>query len=76
MKLFFVQRKHVWAQALWVDANMVRVFPTSTNANEHIHLTLGSDHMGRDYSLRFIRVKPRETANAVQHAVSLFFDVG
>ena len=55
---------------------MVRVFPTSTNANEHIHLTLGSDRMGRDYSLRFIRVKPRETANAVQHAVSLFFDVG
>ena len=27
---------------------MVRAFPTSTNANEHIYLALGSDGMGRD----------------------------
>ena len=50
-----------------------RAFPTSTNANEHILLALGSDRKGRDNvkisrgrgqsacSRRFIRVKPRET---------------
>ena len=27
---------------------MVRAFPTSTNANEHVLLALGSDRKGRD----------------------------
>ena len=52
---------------------MVRAFPTSTNANEHVLLALGSDRTGRDdveisrgrgqsaCSRRFIRVKPRKT---------------
>ena len=52
---------------------MVRAFPTSTNANEHVLLALGSDRTGRDdveksrgrgqsaCSRTFIRVKPRET---------------
>ena len=48
----------------------MRAFPTSTNANEHVLLALGSDRTGRDdvevrgqsaCSRRFIRVKPRET---------------
>ena len=34
--------------ALRVDANVVRAFPTSTNANEHVLFALGSDRMGRD----------------------------
>ena len=52
---------------------MGRAFPTSTNANEHVLLALGSDRTGRDdveisrgraqsvCSRRFIRVKPCET---------------
>ena len=52
---------------------MVRAFPTSTNASEHVLLALGSDRTGRDdveisrgrgqssCSRRFICVKPRET---------------
>ena len=52
---------------------MVRVFQSPQNANEHILLALGSNHMGRDdvkinrgrgqsvCSCRFIRVKPCET---------------
>ena len=49
---------------------MVRAFPTSTNANEHVVLALGTDRMGREInqgrgqsacSRRFIRVKSRET---------------
>ena len=51
---------------------MVRVFPTSTNANEHVLLAIGSYCMGRDdveaswgrcqsaCSHRYICVKPRE----------------
>ena len=70
---------------------MVRVFPTSTNANEYVLLPLGYDYKGRDdveisrnrgqsaCSHRFIHAKPCETnvpVNAVQHAVSSFFNVG
>ena len=52
---------------------MVRAFPTSTNANEHVLLALDSDRTGRNNveisqgggqsacSRRFIRAKPRET---------------
>ena len=49
---------------------MARAFPTSTNANEHVLLALGSDRKGRDdvkisrggaCSRRFIHVKSRET---------------
>ena len=52
---------------------MVRAFPMSTNANEHVLLALGSDYKGRDdieisqdrgqsaCSHRFIRAKPHET---------------
>ena len=52
---------------------MVRAFPTSINANEHVLLALGSDRTGRDdvgisqgggqsvCSRRFICVKPHET---------------
>ena len=52
---------------------MVRAFPTSTNANEHVLLALGSDCTGRDdveinqgrglsaCSRRFIRMKSCET---------------
>ena len=52
---------------------MVRAFSTSKNANEHVFLALGSDHMGRDdveinqgrgqsmCSRMFIRVKSHET---------------
>ena len=70
----------------------MRVFPTSTNASEQVLLAIDSDRMGRDdveicqgkdqsaCSCRFIRVKSRDTikrsANAAQHAVSSFFDVG
>ena len=51
----------------------MRVFPTSTNTNEHLYLALRSDHTGRNdveisqgrdqstCSLRFIYLKPRET---------------
>ena len=50
----------------------MRAFQTSTNANEHVLLALGSDRRGREdveisrgrgqstCSRRFIRVKPRE----------------
>ena len=53
--------------------NVVGAFPTSTNANEHILLALGSDRKGRDdveisrgrgqsvCSRKFIRVKSHET---------------
>ena len=52
---------------------MVKAFPMSTNANEHVLLALGSDRTGRDNIeisrgrdqsvcfRRFIRVEPRET---------------
>ena len=52
---------------------MVRVFPTSSHANEHVLLALGSNRTGRDdveiclgrgqfvRSRRFIRVKPHKT---------------
>ena len=67
---------------------MVRVFPAFTHVNEHILLALGSDHTGRDdfkisrsrgQSAQVYLCEPRKTqrsANAVQHAGSLFFDVG
>ena len=53
--------------------HIVRAFPMSINANEHVLLALGSDCMGRDNVEisqgrgqsacfhRFIRVKSRET---------------
>ena len=52
---------------------MMRAFLTSTTANKHVLLALGSDRTGRDNveisqgggqfvcPRRFIRVKPRET---------------
>ena len=52
---------------------MMRAFLTSTSANEHVLLALGSDRTGKDdveisqgggqsaCSRRFIRVKPNET---------------
>ena len=42
--LLFIQHKHIWAQALWIDTNMVRVFPT---VYKHVLLALGSDHTAR-----------------------------
>ena len=64
----------------------MRAFLTPVNGNQHVLLALGSDRPGRDdveisrgrgqsaCSRRFICVKP--SANAVQHAVSSFFEVG
>ena len=61
---------------------IVRAFPTST---KHVFLALDSGRddveisRGEDQSTcsnRFTRMKPCETANAVQHAISSFFTVG
>ena len=44
-------------QVLYVDANVVRVFPMSTNVNEYVLLALGSDHTGRkDVEISWVRV--------------------
>ena len=46
------------------DTNMVRTFPTSTNAKEHVLLALGSDRVGRD-NVEISRCRSQSTCSFV-----------